>query len=419
MSRTMKWAAGVILLAAVSIASLGVGVVIGATGGIGRLGASASADEPEQFRVFWEAWEIVHDNFIEREALDPTVLTYGAIRGMVNALGDQGHTTFLSPEEREQQQTSLSGTFFGIGAQLGIREQLPVIVAPFDGSPAQRAGVKAGDIILGVDGEDVTSLPLNEIVMRIRGPKGTDVTLSLLRPEENRSLEVTITRDEIKVPAATWAMIPGTQVALIRLSQFSANAEGDVVASVKAAKEAGAEALIVDVRNNPGGLLDQAISVTSHFLTRGNVLLEEDAQGNRKSYPVKRGGVATDLPVVVLINEGSASSAEIFAGAIQDHKRGELVGETTFGTGTVLQPYPLSDGSALFLGTRQWLTPEGRLIRKQGISPDHEVPLPIEADLLIPEEIEELELADLLESEDAQLLKALELLEALPAGVEE
>ncbi|HXF60941.1 MAG TPA: PDZ domain-containing protein, partial [Caldilineaceae bacterium] len=199
MSRTMKWAAGMILLAAVAIASLGVGVVIGATGGaggIGRLGAGASADEPEQFRVFWEAWEIVHENFVDREALDPTALTYGAIRGMVNALGDEGHTAFLTPEEREQQQTSLSGTFFGIGAQLGIREQLPVIIAPFDGSPAQRAGVKAGDIIIRVDGEDVTSLPLNEIVMRIRGPKGTEVTLSLLRPEENRSLEVTITRDE-------------------------------------------------------------------------------------------------------------------------------------------------------------------------------------------------------------------------------
>jgi carboxyl-terminal processing protease len=183
---------------------------------------------------------------------------------------------------------------------------------------------------------------------------------------------------------------------------------------VEAAKEAGAEAMIVDVRNNPGGLLDQAVSVTSQFLKSGNVLLEEDAQGDRKSYAVESGGIATDLPLVVLINEGSASSAEIFSGAIQDHKRGKLVGETTFGTGTVLQPYTLSDGSALLLGTRQWLTPEGRLIRKQGISPDVELALPIEADLLSPEELKELEVAALLETEDTQLLKALELLEALP-----
>jgi carboxyl-terminal processing protease len=402
------------LVTVVGLGALGVGVMIGASG-MTPLGRGAAAEEPEQFRVFWQAWDIVQDNFVDQESLDEQQLTYGAIRGMVQALGDEGHTAFLTPEERERQQSDLSGSFSGIGAQLGIREQLPVIVSPFDGSPAQQAGVKAGDIIIRVDGEDVTSLPLNEIVTMIRGPEGTDVTLSLLRPDENRSLDVTITRGEIKVPAATWAMIPGANVALIRLSQFSANAKDDMIASVEAAKEAGAEAMIVDVRNNPGGLLEQAIGVTSQFLTSGDVLLEEDAQGNRKSYEVERGGVATDLPMVVLINPGSASSAEIFAGAIQDAERGQLVGETTFGTGTVLQPYTLTDGSALLLGTRQWLTPKGRLIRKQGISPDHEVVLPIEADLLTPEELRDLEAADVLESEDTQMLKALELLDALPA----
>jgi carboxyl-terminal processing protease len=291
-----------------------------------------------------------------------------------------------------------------------VRDQLPVIIAPFDGSPADEAGVKAGDIILAVNGEDVTSLPLNEIVTLIRGPEGTEVTLSLLRPDESRSVDVTITRGEIKVPAASWAMIPGTAVALIRLSQFTANAETDIKRSLEEAEAAGAEAMILDVRNNPGGLLEQAINVTSQFIKDGNVLLEEDADGNRKAYAVVQGGKGTELPLVVLINGGSASSSEILAGAVQDHDRGELVGETTFGTGTVLQPYILEDGSALLLGTRQWLTPEGRLIRKQGITPDHEVPLPIEADLLTPEEIEELEPEEIAESEDTQLLKGLELL---------
>lgn len=406
-----------VVIALVGMTSLGAGILIGSSG-FGGLGRTGGEDGPEEFRIFWQAWDIVQDNFVDQEALDPTTLTYGAIRGMVNALGDEGHTAFLTPEERERQQTDLSGTFSGIGAQLGIRDQLPVIVAPFDGSPAAEAGVKAGDIIIQVDGEDVTTLPLNEIVTMIRGPEGTDVTLSLLRPDENRSLEVTITRGEIKVPAASWAMVPGTQVALIRLSQFSANALPDVVASVEAAKEAGAEAMVVDVRNNPGGLLEQAISVTSQFLTDGDVLLEEDAQGRRTSYEVEPGGVATDLPLVVLINAGSASSAEIFAGAIQDHARGELVGETTFGTGTVLQPYILEDGSALLLGTRQWLTPKGRLIRQQGISPDHEVELPIEATLLTPEAIQELSADEVAASEDLQLLKALELLGALVAVTE-
>ncbi|RIK41009.1 MAG: S41 family peptidase, partial [Chloroflexi bacterium] len=382
----------------------------------GALWRGGSGEEPEQFGVFWQAWDIVQQNFVDRNALDPTAMTYGAIRGMVAALGDEGHTAFLTPEERERQQSDLSGTFSGIGAQLGIRDQLPVIVAPFDGSPADQAGVKAGDIIIKVDGEDVTTLPLNEIVAKIRGPEGTEVTLSLLRPDENRSLEVTITRGEIKVPAASWAMIPGTQVALIRLSQFSANALPDVVRSVNEAKQAGAEALIVDVRNNPGGLLEQAISVTSQFLKDGNVLLEEDAQGRRKAYAVESGGVATDLPLAVLINPGSASSAEIFAGAIQDHGRGQLVGETTFGTGTVLQPYILDDGSALLLGTRQWLTPNGRLIRKQGISPDVAVELPIEADLLTPEEVKRMTAEELSASADTQMLKALELLGARPSA---
>jgi carboxyl-terminal processing protease len=241
------------------------------------------------------------------------------------------------------------------------------------------------------------------------------VSLTLFRPEETRSVDVTIVRGEIKVPAATWAMVPGTKTAVIRLNQFSANAEPNIQESLRAGMEAGAESLIVDVRNNPGGLLDQAIRVTSQFLKGGDVLLEEDANGDRKAYPVQAGGIALEIPLVVLINSGSASSSEIFAGAIQDAERGILVGQTTFGTGTVLQPYELSDGSALLLGTRQWLTPEGRLIRKQGISPDEVVELPVEANLLTPEELREMELGDVLEHEDAQFLRALEILEAVPA----
>lgn len=411
MNRWVKIVAIIIALVVIVFTSLGVGILIGSTG----MGIFASSPlnsvEPTEFSIFWQAWNTVHENFVDQDALDPKELTYGAIRGMVQALGDEGHTAFLTAEERERQATELSGTFSGIGAQLGVRDQLPVIVAPFDGSPAEKAGVKAGDILLKVDGEDVTSLPLNDIVSKIRGEEGTEVTLSLLRPEETLSLEVTITRGEIKVPAASWAMVPGTTVALIRLSQFTANGEADIVKALDGAKAANATAMILDVRNNPGGLLEQAINVTSQFVKDGDVLLEEDANGDRKAYAVKPGGKGTELPLIVLINGGSASSSEILAGAIQDHKRGELVGQTTFGTGTVLQPYILEDGSALLLGTRQWLTPDGRLIRKQGISPDYEVALPIEADLLTPEEIEELDLEEISASEDTQLLKALELFE--------
>ncbi len=413
MKRTWKYLIALIVVIMVAFFSLGTGVLIGGSGLLPVWGAAAT-DEPPEFSVFWQAWDIVQKNFVDQGALDPTQLTYGAVRGMVQALGDEGHSAFLTPEEIERQRADLAGTFSGIGAQLGIRDALPVIIAPFDGSPAAEAGVKAGDIIMKVDGTDVTTMPLNDIVALIRGPEGTDVDLSLLRPGENRSLDVTITRGEIKIPAASWAMVPGTDVALIRLSQFSANALDDITKSIEGAKDAGATALIVDVRNNPGGLLDQAVSVTSQFLQDGDVLLEEDASGKRKAFPVESGGLATDIPLVVLINPGSASSAEIFAGAIQDHERGKAVGETTFGTGTVLQPYSLSDGSALLLGTKQWLTPKGRLIRKQGIAPDVEVILPIEADLISPLELQDMTAQEVLDSGDAQLLKALEILGQTP-----
>jgi carboxyl-terminal processing protease len=410
MNRWVKIGAIIIAFIVVVVLSLGAGILIGSSGFGVFAGSTSNEGEPEEFRIFWQAWNTVHENFVDQDALDPTQLTYGAIRGMVQALGDEGHTSFLTPEERERQETELAGTFSGIGATLGVRDNLPVIVAPFDGSPADQAGVKPGDIILQVDGEDVTSLPLNDIVTLIRGPEGTEVTLSLLRPDETRSLEVTITRGEIKVPAASWAMVPDSTIALIRLSQFTANAEEDIVNSLNAANEAGATAMILDVRNNPGGLFTQAVAVTSQFLSEGNVLLEEDADGNRQAYPVEPGGVGTELPMVVLINGGSASSSEILAGAIQDYDRGDLVGQTTFGTGTVLQPYTLDDGSVLLLGTRQWLTPKGRLIRKQGISPDYVVELPIEAELLTPEAIKEQDQSEIQASEDTQLLKALELL---------
>lgn len=371
-------------------------------------------EEPAEFEVFWQAWDLVQNHFVDRDELDAVDLTYGAIEGMIESLGDEGHTSFLTPRELEYQRSSTSGTFSGIGAQLGVKGGLPVIVSPFDGSPADLAGVRAGDIILEVDREDVTSLPLNEIVDRIRGPEGEKVLLTVLREGEDGSLELTISRGKIRVPAASWGMIPGTEVALLRLSQFSAVALDDVIKSMAEIRGAGAEAVILDVRNNPGGLLEQAIKVTSQFVEGGNILQEEDAHGRRRSYRDLKGGVATDIPLVVLINGGSASSAEILAGAIQDHERATLVGETTFGTGTVLEPFVLEDGSALMLGTRQWLTADGRLIRKNGIEPDVEVDLSMGADLLSPAELAEMSVAELLTSEDEQLLEALEQLDALP-----
>jgi len=414
MKRLVKITIIVLSLLVLTSAAFGAGIALGGSGLLFEPGVARAADQPAEFDIFWQAWNTVHRYFVDQEALDTTQLTYGAIRGMIGALGDEGHTVFLTPEEVARHQTDVSGVYSGIGARIGMEDGLPVIVAPFDGSPAQAAGVKAGDIIIEVDDEDVTSWPLNDVVENIRGEKGTQVELTVLRPDESKSYEITITRGEIDAPTATWAMLPGTDVALVRLSQFSADANDELVAAIREAEAAGADALIMDVRNNPGGLLDQAVNVTSQFVKDGNVLQEADAAGRRKVYPVRRGGVATDIPMVVLINRGSASSSEIFAGAMQDHDRAIVVGETTFGTGTVLQPFPLSDGSALMLGTKQWLTADGRLIRKQGIEPDVTVELPIGTELIYPSLMEGMTVQELLESEDAQVLKALELLDALP-----
>lgn len=394
--------------------AFGAGVMFGGSGILFDPGVVRAQDQPAEFGVFWQVWNLSQRHFVDRDALDPTRLTYGAVNGLIQALGDEGHTRFLTPEEVARQRTDISGSFFGIGAQVGTEDGLPVIIAPFDGSPADQAGVKAGDIIIEVDGVDVTSMTLGDTVERIRGERGTEVILTVFRPDISESLEISIIRDEIKIPAASWALIPGTDVALIRLSQFSANLDDNVIEAVQEAEEAGATRLILDVRNNPGGLLEQAIKVTSEFLKDGDVLLQEDALGNREAFSVRNGGVATDIPIAVLINRGSASSSEIFAGALQDHERGVVIGETTFGTGTVLRPFNLDDGSALLLGTSQWLTPNGRLIRKQGIEPDVTVELPVGADLIAPVELEEMTVPQLLNSEDEQLLKALELLDALP-----
>jgi len=413
MNRLLKGVALVVGLLLLTGTAFGAGVFV-SSANLFTPCITRTADQPTQFAVFWQAWNLVQKNFVDRTALDPTQLTYGAIRGMVEALGDTGHSGFLTPKERTQQASGISGSFTGIGAQMGVRNGLPVIITPIDGSPALKAGIKAGDVLLRVNSEDVTTMTLNIIVEKIRGPAGSTVKLTIIRPADNKTYDFTITRRAIDVPAATWTMVPGTQIALLRLSQFSANAERDITTALQGAKQAKATGIIFDVRNDPGGLLDQAIKVTSHFLKQGNVLLEEDAQGNRTPSPVQPSSEPTDLPIVLLINPGTASAAEIFAGAIQDYKRGQVVGETTFGTGTVLEPYPLADGSALLLGVKQWLTPNGRLIRKQGIKPDIEVKLPLGSQLLTPNEMKTLTPETLQQSADAQILKALSLFKTKP-----
>jgi carboxyl-terminal processing protease len=358
-----------------------------------------------------EAWSTIHRSYVESSAAQPDKLTYGAISGMVEALGDTGHSTFLTPAMRQQQQNFTQGHFEGIGAEVQIKDQHVVIVAPMDGSPAQKAGLKPGDLILKVNGEDVTGQPLDMVIAKIVGPAGTKVVLSIQSAGDGEPRDVTVTRQRIDVHSVTWAMLPGTHIAHIHIAGFSDGVTKDLQAALTDATKQGATGIVLDLRNNPGGLLSESIGVASEFLRSGNVLQEKDAQGQVTMVPVHPTTTTTDLPMVVLINQGTASASEIVAGALQDAGRARLIGETTFGTGTVLNEFNLSDGSALLLATEEWLTPAGRVIWHQGIVPDSKVALPAQATPLTPEGEQGLTGEQLQKSQDTQLLQGLQVLQ--------
>lgn len=357
-----------------------------------------------------EAWNLVDQNYVDRSALKSKELTYGAIGGMVAALGDEGHTTFLTPEMVAEQHSLTEGEFEGIGAYVEMKDGQPVIVSPIDGSPAYDAGVNPGDIIVAVDGQEVAGWTVEEVVGRIKGPAGTQVEIVFMDPESGDTRTLKITRARIEVVNVSWQMLPGTQIAQVRIVSFSEGVTEDLAAILKQALEAGAQGLILDLRSNPGGLLDEAVGVASQFLTEGDVLLMQDARGKRTAEEVLPGASAPDTPMVVLIDQGSASASEIVAGALRDHGRAVLVGQTTFGTGTVLYEFPLSDGSSLLLAIQEWLTPNGDSFWHEGITPDVEVSLPDDAEPVLPGRGEQTE-ETLQASKDEQVLKAIELLE--------
>lgn len=376
----------------------------------GPAAASEASEMDRLFSLLDEARQTIDRAYVDRDAIDDTALTYGAIGGMVDALGDTGHSRFLSPEMLERQRTQTAGSFEGIGAYVETRNGLTVIVAPIDNSPAQAAGLQPGDAIIEVDGEDVTSMDLQEVISLILGPAGTDVTLTILSPDTGEIREVTITRARVELQNVSWVVVPGTSIGHVRISSFSQDVTEDLKGALEEMRALELSGVILDLRSNPGGLLDEAIGVTSQFVSEGDVLLRQNAEGEIQNVPVRSGGVALDIPLVVLIDQGSASASEIVSGALQDAGRAILVGETSFGTGTVLNEFGLSDGSALLLATEQWLTPKGRLIWHQGIEPDILVELEPGIIPLFPTGLRDLSAEDVSNSDDLQLLRALELL---------
>jgi carboxyl-terminal processing protease len=412
MSKILKVLAAIFVLALVFSSGVGGGIVIDRQ--ITRMSSQTSTQQDQglDYSLIKQAWNTIDKVYVDRSAVNQQSLTYGAISGMVTALGDTGHSTFLTPEMVKSEHNFTQGQFEGIGALLEMKDGRPTIVAPLDGTPAQKAWVKPGDVILKVNGNDISGQSLTEIVSQVSGPAGTQVTLTLMDPNTGLTRDVTITRAKIQIHNVSWHMLPGTTLAHIRITAFSNGATDDLKKALEAAKAQGATGIVLDLRNDPGGLLNEAVTVASQFLSSGNVMLEKDAQGNIKPLPVESGGIAPDIPMVVLINNGTASAAEIVSGALHDAKRAQLIGETTFGTGTVLNEFPLSDGSALLLATEEWLTPNGTSFWHKGIQPDIQVSLPTNVSPVIPDQEQGMTAQQLQNSQDTQLLKGIQILQS-------
>jgi len=370
------------------------------------------------FTPFWTVLEKIEGSFYNKKAIDPQAILNGAISGMVESLDDP-YTVYLPPKQNDDFKNGLAGKFEGIGAELGLKSKQIIVVSPLDGSPAQKAGVKPGDAIIKVNDQITFGWTLNQAVDKIRGPKGTNVKLAIVHKQGEPSVDVNIVRDTITIKSltsytkqakdieslkksSTISKIADDKIIYIRLSQFgdSTNAEwlklsNDAATRLKTEKDI--KGIVFDLRNNPGGYLNDAVYIISEFVKDGNAVLQEDKNGDRTGFPVSGKGLLYDVPVVVLINKGSASASEIVAGALRDHKRATLVGETSFGKGTIQQAEDLGGGAGLHVTIAKWLTPNGTWVGNgkngEGLKPDVE----IKVDEKDP-------------SHDAQLEKAIEVL---------
>ncbi len=320
------------------------------------------------FAPFWESWQIVHDQFVE-QPLDDTKLMQGAIRGMIDALGDE-HSSYMDPEEYIQATLPLDGSYTGIGAWVDTSTEFLTVTNPMPDSPAEKAGIKPGDQIIAINGQDQTGIDPSIVLKSVLGPEGEPVTLTIRRGDPPEEIDVTIVRARITVPSIESKMLD-SRIAYIALFTFGENTAIDTRIALEELLKQEPVGLILDLRNNSGGYLDTAIQIVSEFIPDGLVMLEELGSGERIPYEALSGGVATEIPMVVLVNEGSASASEITAGAIQDRGRGLLIGTTTYGKGSVQNWVPLDNNQgAVRVTIARWLTPNGRQIHKLGLTPD-------------------------------------------------
>ncbi|MBI4991872.1 MAG: S41 family peptidase [Candidatus Harrisonbacteria bacterium] len=327
------------------------------------------------FGVFWEAWDVLKKEHLKGEEAKDKDLVYGAIKGLVSSLGDP-HTVFFPPEDSKKFEEDVSGNFGGIGAEIGIRSNQLVVIAPLKGNPAEKVGLKAGDKIVAIDGKGTEGVDVNEAVKKIRGEIGTEVTLTIFRDGWERTKDFKIMRANIEIPTLEWELIQkdSKELAHIKLFSFNQNAPAVFYKAALAVLLGKADGIILDLRNDPGGYLEVAVNLAGWFLNRGEVIVTEKfRQGDPIVFYANGNGALRNVPTVILVNKGSASASEILAGALRSQLGIKLVGEKTFGKGTVQELRPLSDNSKIKLTIANWVLPDGHIIDDQGLKPDVEV----------------------------------------------
>ena len=334
--------------------------------------APSSQNEKIDFSLFWKVWDIVKEKHVDRNKLDAQKMVYGAINGMLRATGDS-YSNFFNPKESEIFSDDIAGSFEGIGAELGIKDEILTVIAPLEGSPAQKAGIRSGDKILKIDEKSSLELTIDEAVDLIRGKKGTQVKLNVLHDGDQETVDIVVTRETIKLDSVK-IEFKNDDIAYLKIIKFSDDVDVQFNLAMNKIIAAKSKGIILDLRDNPGGLLDKSISIASRMMPKDNVVvLEEDNKGEKNSLYTAGGDKLSSIPTVILINEGSASASEILAGALRDNRELTLIGEKTFGKGSVQQLIDLPGGSSVKITVAKWLTPKGDYIMEKGISPDVEV----------------------------------------------
>jgi carboxyl-terminal processing protease len=340
----------------------------------GELVKNANNNKPEKvdFDIFWKAWSNVEKKYIDQDELNSQDMVYGAIKGMVDSVGDP-YTSYMNPKEARAFSSDMEGSFEGIGAELGMKDGILVVIAPINGMPAEKAGLRAGDRIIKINQEMTSDINIDEAVSKIRGPKGTEVILTVISQNAEESKEIKIIRDTIDLKSVSYEQKWGN-TAYIRISSFSEDTASEFNKEITKVIADNNKGIVLDLRNNPGGFLNIAIEMASKFVPRGSVVVQEKHQnGTVQKFESLGGNVFSETPVVILINEGSASASEILAGALSDINGSKLIGQKSFGKGSVQELKEFSDGSSLKITIAEWLTPLGKSINKTGLEADIEV----------------------------------------------